>query len=303
MRLSFSFIITIVSATFLMGSAFVVGKILLKTYNMTPFNLVGWRFLCAAIASLPIIFLNKSSFSEIKKSDWLKISVIGLLQTGLTMGFLFLSMLYVTASSAAALLFTNPLIVAVVTIYLSKASLEAKTYFKILGFIVGCLGVWLIVGADTNLKEWRGILLGLASGISFAASIIYSKKVELKVSPIIVSAAQMLVGSIFLLICAFLFEGNTFKIIDNTQLFYFLWLAIPASTGSFALWAIALNKSDATTASSFLFLGPLFTIIISHFFLHSEFSIIQVLGAALIGFSLFVINKIIGFDKKNVRHS
>ena len=128
MSKNYSFLIAIVGATFLMGSAFVMSKILLKTYHMTPFNLAGWRFFFAALGTLPIVFLTKSSFAEINKSDWTKISMIGLLQTGLTMGFLFLSMVYVSASSAAALLFINPLIVALVSTYSEKRnSLPTET--------------------------------------------------------------------------------------------------------------------------------------------------------------------------------
>ena len=300
MRLSFTFILIIVGATFLMGSSFVASKILLKTYQMMPFNLVGWRFLGASIATLPIIFFTNSSFKNINKSDWLKISVIGLLQTGLTMGFLFLSMLYVTASSAAALMFINPLLVAVAstnaisTSLSEKPSVTKKNKLKtIFGFIIGVIGVWLIVGADTNLGQWKGILLGLACAISFAGSTVYNKKAQLKVPPFIVSATQMFVGALFLLLCAFLFEGNQFRLVNTKQTFWFLWLVIPASTGSFGLWAMALNKGNAVTASSFLFLAPLFTIVISHFILLTDFSFLQVCGAILIGVSLFVVNKII----------
>ncbi len=290
MKLSISFIISIVGATFFMGSSFVASKILLKTYQMTPFNLVGWRFVLAAIATLPIIFLTKSSFKEVRKSDWAKISIIGLLQTGLTMGFLFLSMLYVSASSAAALMFCNPLIVALASPIILKEKLSKNV---IIGLLIGIVGVWLIVGADTNVEQWRGILLGLACAISFASSTIYNRKVKLQVPPFIVSATQMLVGAMFLLCCAFLFEGNTFQLSDNTQTFWFLWLAIPASTGSFGLWALALNKGGAITSSSFLFLVPLFTIIISRFILPTDFSLKQIIGAVLVGIALFVTNKIV----------
>ena len=286
----FSFLLSIIGATFFMGSSFVASKILLKTYNMMPFNLVGWRFVLAAIATLPIIFLTQSSFRDVKKSDWTKISIIGLLQTGLTMGFLFLSMLYVSASSAAALMFCNPLIVALASPIILKEKLSKNV---IIGLLVGIVGVWLIVGADTNLEQWRGILLGLACAISFASSTIYNRKVKLQVPPFIISATQMLIGAIFLLICAFFFEGNQFKLVDKTQTFWFLWLAIPASTGSFGLWAIALNKGGAVVSSSFLFLVPLFTIIISHFVLNTDFSLKQLIGAGLIGFALFVTNKIV----------
>ncbi len=288
MKFSLSFLICIVGATFFMGSSFVASKILLKTYNMMPFNLVGWRFVLAAFATLPIIFLTQSSFRDIKKSDWIKISIIGLLQTGLTMGFLFLSMLYLSASSAAALMFTNPLMVAIASAFILKEKLRPNV---IVGLIIGIVGVWLIVGADTNLEQWRGILLGFGCAISFASSTIYNRKVKLHVPPFIISATQMLVGAIFLLVCAFLFEGNQFSLQDNTQTFWFLWLAIPASTGSFGLWALALNKGGAVVSSSFLFLGPLFTIIISHFILHTDFSLKQLLGAALVGVALFVTNK------------
>jgi drug/metabolite transporter (DMT)-like permease len=48
---------------------------------------------------------------------------------------------------------------------------------------------------------------------------------------------------------------------------WFLWLAIPASTGAFGLWFAALAKGGAMRTSGFLFLSPSFTVILSYFIL------------------------------------
>lgn len=282
------FYTAIVGATFFMGSSFIASKILLKT--VPPFSLVGLRFLVAAIGTLPIIWLTKQNWRKVSIENWLKIIVIGLLQTAGTMGLLFLSMLYISASSAAVLLFTNPLWVAALSPIVLK---ESIVFRQIVGLITGILGVALLIGFKPDALELKGNLLGLCSAFCWSAATIYAKKSRVEAPPFVLSAGQMFVGSWVLIALMFVFQEKTDPSVfsDYKSWFWFMWLAIPSSVGSFGLWYVALAKGGAVKASSFLFLTPVFTVILSVLILKTSVSLPQMVGATLVCVALYVVNK------------
>ena len=177
-----TFYYAIIGATFCMGTSFVASKILLQT--IPPFTLVGWRFMLAPLATLPLIFLLKQRFQDVSTKDWQRIAVIGLLQTAGTMGLLFLSMLYISASAAAVLLFTNPLWVAALSPVILKEKIRPQQYF---GLFLGFMGVVLLIGFKSNGLEMRGNFLGLASALCWAAATLFAKRSGVKAPPFILS--------------------------------------------------------------------------------------------------------------------
>jgi drug/metabolite transporter (DMT)-like permease len=196
------FAITLAASTFLMGSSFVAGKILLQD-GIPSLLLVGWRFFVAALATLPLVLLEgRLRRALLPPGAGLREAaltiLIGLLQTAAVMGLLFLAMDSISASTAAILLFTNPI--------------------------------------------WVALLGRLFLGEALPAS--------------------RLAG-----------------------------LAVPASTGSFGLWFVALEKGGATKTSGFLFLAPLFTVLLSFFVLGAPLSWQQAFGGGLIGFALWLVNR------------
>ena len=281
-----SFYWVLLGATFFMGASFVASKILLKT--IPPFTLVGWRFLVASIATLPVIYLTRQSFKGILISEWRKVAIIGLLQTAGTMGLLFLSMLYISAATSAVLLFTNPIWVAALSPIILHEKIRPPQY---IGFLLGILGVILLIGINTNGLEMRGNLLGLGSAFCWSSATIYAKKSQVKVPPFVLSFGQMLVGSFILISMSFVMkEHYDPSVLDASGWFWFLWLAIPSSTGSFGLWYLALSKGGALKASSFLFLAPLFTVILSILILKTSVNLQQLFGAILVGLALYIVN-------------
>lgn len=283
------FYIAIVGATFCMGTSFVASKILLQT--VPPFTLVGWRFFLAAIATLPVIFLLKQRFEGISTQNWRQIAIVGLLQTAGTMGLLFLSMLYISASTAAVLLFTNPLWVALLSPIILKEKIRTPQY---IGLFIGFLGVVLLIGFNANALEMRGNLLGLASALCWASATLFAKYKQLKVPSFILSFGQMLVGGIVLILASF-FAKETYNLMSATpkDWFWFAWLVLPSSVGSFGLWYVALSRGGALKASSFLFLTPLFTVITSVLILKTTVSFTQLMGAILVGSALYIVNRVV----------
>src|ERR1700722_14966727 len=292
------FVITLLAATFLMGSSFAAGKILLDA-GFPPILLVGWRFMVAALATLPLVLLDNSRSTNtparprMRLRDCGLVVIIGLTQTSAVMSLLFLAMRSISASTAAILLFSNPIWVAVLgRLFLG----EPLHRGRLAGLALGVIGVGFALGLGpgalaSGAGAARGELIGLASALCWAASTIINKRANLPLRPWALSFWQMLIGSLVVLALAYGIGERWPATTTPAQWGWFLWLAIPASTGSFGLWFTALSKGRATKASSYLFLAPLFTVVLSFFILNSPLAWLQGVGGVLIGFALWLVNR------------
>jgi drug/metabolite transporter (DMT)-like permease len=290
-------IATLVAATFLMGSSFVAGKILL-TAGWPPLLLVGWRFLVAALATLPLVRIFDGPViqaifpADLRRRDGALIAAIGLLQTTAVMSLLFLAMQSISASTAAILLFTNPIWVAV----LGRLFLDEPLHWpRLAGLVLGIVGVALALGVGTgqwsDARHLTGEFIGLAAALCWAVATVINKRAQLPIGTWALSFWQMLVGSIAALAIGCILGEHWPQTTNVREWAWFFWLAIPASTGSFGLWFLALARGGATASSGYLFLAPLFAVIVSLFILGTTLSWSQASGGVLIGFALWAVNR------------
>ncbi len=294
-----AYYLMLVAATLLMASSFIAGKILLAA-GVPPFLLIGWRFFLAACATLPFVLADESSLSatllppHLSPRDWIIVSLIGLLQTAATMGLLFLALRTISAGTAAILLFTNPLWVALIGHFVLRETLSG---LRFLGLLCGIFGIALALGASgtgLSTEPLIGQLTGLAAAFCWAFATILNKRAKLAINVWALSFWQMLIGALTLLVLAYAqgqhWPGRALKSLSLWG--WFLWLAVPGSAGSFGLWFLALRRGGATQTSGYLFLAPLFTVALSALMLGTGLSIEQALGGFLIGVALWLVNRV-----------
>ena len=291
-----SFAAVLLASTFLMGSSFVAGKVLLWD-GYPALLLVGWRFFVAALATLPLVLLEDSP----RRALWPRgaglreavlIFLIGLLQTAAVMGLLFLAMNTISASTAAILLFTNPIWVALLGRLFLGEALPAS---RMAGLVLGFAGVGFAIGIGSDLLPGggrvTGELIGLGSSLCWAIATLVTNRAGLPLGPWALNFWQMLAGSLVLIGLAYGLGQHWPVGTSLAQWGWFLWLAIPASTGSFGLWFMALERGSAATASSFLFLAPLFTVVLSFCVLDAPLTWHQGVGGCMIGVALWLANR------------
>lgn len=290
------YLATLVAATFLMGSSFVAGKILL-IHGVPAILLVGWRFLLAAFATLPVLALMPGGLRRnlfppgLGPARWSLAALIGVLQTALTMGLLFMAMEHVSASTAAILLFTNPVWVALLGRIFLREPLHGA---RVLGLVLGLGGAALAIGVSSvggGDDALLGALIGLGSALAWATSTIVNKRSRLPMPVWSLSFWQMFSGAVALLVFASLRGQEWPPGTTPMQWVWFLWLAIPGSTLSFGLWFIALQKGGATRSSGYLFLAPLFATVISWAVLDTGIGWLQALGGVMVGAGLWLVNR------------
>lgn len=128
--------------TALMGSSFAVGKIDMR--YISPLLLAGLRFILAG-SLLAFVVMRRPLPSKL--GDWIRIALIGLLQTAGVMGCIFLSMRTISAGESAILTFVNPLLV--IVLGTAFAGLKYRL-IQWVGVIAGFFGVFISLGATTD---------------------------------------------------------------------------------------------------------------------------------------------------------
>jgi drug/metabolite transporter (DMT)-like permease len=294
-RSAAEYVAILVGSTLLMGSSFVAGKILLGA-GVPALLLVGYRFLVAALGTLGLVAresgLSRRTFFPpgMSRSAQLKVALIGLLQTSAVMGLLFLAMREIPAPMAALLLFTNPIWVALLArLFLHEPLPKLRAF----GLGLGAVGVALALGAEGGTPGglWRGQLIGLASAFCWAAATLVNKRANLQLGVWALSFWQMFIGSLALLALAHMNGERWPSGLTWTHWAWFAWLALPASTGSFGLWFMALRRGGATRTSGYLFLAPLFAALLSHWVLGASLTLRQALGGLAIGLGIWLVNR------------
>ena len=136
-----------------------------------------------------------------------------------------------------------------------------------------------------------GALFALLGSFCWSVNTIITKKVPFDNGPWIFTGWQLLLGGIFLYLFSLpLHESYDFAHLGFWGWIWFVWLIIPASVGSFGLWFFSLGQKGATTASSFLFLVPVFSTLFSIVGLHEAFTLNLLIGGAMVVFALILVN-------------
>lgn len=299
------FVLMLLVATFFMGSSFPTGKFLISSEAIPPFFLGGWRFLSAglivllfyAVVHRPRDIIPASRQSAIAGLG--AVFLVGLFQTAGAMGFLNLSLERIDSSIASVLFFTNPLWVLLMAHYTKT---EFVTGRRIVGLLIGTAGVALCLGVQGG-ADLAGALLALSGAVSWAVcTILTVRYIKFDRSPFVLAGWQMAIGGA-LLIGVSVILGETYQVSDISPLgiFNYLWLLLPASVGSFTLWFLALKKGGVSTASSFLFLTPLFASFLSIVFLNEEMTTGFWIGGILIFASIYIVNTKASFTLNGFR--
>jgi len=270
----------LVLATALMGSSFAISQ--MGLHYASPLLLAGLRF---SLAGLILAILVRGRRHPHSGQQWAQVATIGLLQTTGVMGAIFLSLTTIPAGESAILTFTNPVLVVVLSAIFLKSRYRRGQW---IGAVLGLTGVAVAIGATWHLHI--GMAYGLASAVFWASATLLMKRWGPAVDLWVMTAYQMLIGGLCLVILGMALEAPVFQL-SLVSVAILAWLVVMASIVQFGAWFYVLHHGDPARASSYLFLAPVFGVASGWLLLDQSIGTRVALGAVLIMLGIWLVNQ------------
>lgn len=272
---------------FMWGVSFVSTKVLLEN-GMKPVEIYIYRFLLAYIL---ILFFNRSRWFCNNWRDELSLVICGLL--GGSVYFLAenFALEYTLVSNVSLLTSISPLITALLVGALYKS--DRPSGGMLIGSLVAFIGVACVIfNSSFNLQiNPLGDVLALAAAFSWSLYSLILKRLNAVYDVWFITRKTFFYGVITAL-PFMLIEHPEFtpvKIWECKPVFYnLLFLGIGASLLGYVLWAATVKKVGAVKANNYMYLQPIFTMIVSVIALNEHVSIIGYIGCAMILIGLWL---------------
>jgi drug/metabolite transporter (DMT)-like permease len=266
------------------SSAFVAIKVTVK--YCPPFTLLAVRYLTAGAFMVALVKLVGDPWPT--RRNWARIGLLGVIQWLLPAAINFVALRHASAGVAAIMYATNPLMMAA---FGSRMLGERLTPTRIFGLLLGFGGVVAVmfsrVGAgraDTPL----GVFLLFLAVLGMVFGTLLFKRFPVRDSLFVVNAVQALVSGVLLVPVAFLFERPSDAQLNLPLLAATLHLVVLVTIAAPLMWYWLLRRGEVSTASSYLFLTPLFGVAFAALLLHERFGVRDAAGfvAATLGIIL-----------------
>lgn len=251
-----------------------------------PLVIAVVRFALAAFLLLVIAHLILRHRLPLGK-EWRQLALYGLLNISVYLGLYVVAMQTVTAGIGALSLASNPVFIGFLSVFFLRKRLTFRVLLAITICVIGVIcAAWPLLG--TAAVSAAGLVLLFASMFSYSAGAIYfSAKQWNGLSLLVINGWQTALGGLFLLPVALIFykpEANHFNL---TYWLSVSWLAVPVSIGAVQAWLWLLQK-DAVRAGLWLFLCPLFGILLAAWLVKDAISGYTLAGLVLVLCGLFI---------------
>lgn len=262
----------------LWSSASTATKIALK--EAQPLVVAVSRFMLASAIMLfisHVVLKNKLP----KAAQWKQLAIYGVLNISVYLGLYVIAMKEVTASIGALTVAASPVFISVLSMFILKKPLSPRMLLALLICISGFVVVAWPLFSDASVTV-RGLIILIASMLSYSIGTVYfTSKNWGGLHLLTINGWQTFLGGLFLLpflLITFKSEVNYF----GTAFWLGTgWLAIPVSIGAVMLW-LKLIQQDAVKAGLWLFLCPIFGIIIAALLVGDAISLFTVTGVAMV---------------------
>lgn len=213
--------------------------------------------------------------------EWGQIALYGLLTNSIYLGLFVLALQQVSPGLGTLGVATNPVFINLLSAVFLGQRLRAVTLYSLVLCAAGVvLAAWPLLRNSTATPA--GLLILLAGMLAYSIGVFYFSRVQWNSLDLLtINGWQVLFGGIFLLPLALLTYKPALNSWNSNSIGGILWLAIPVSIGAVQLW-LYLLKQDATRASFWLFLCPVFGFIIANAVTHEPITGYTIAGMALV---------------------
>ena len=229
--------------TFLWSTSWVLIKFGLK--DIPAISFAGLRYTLAFLVLAPAVLASaprREELRRLKMSDWLQLSLLGVVFYSLTQGAQFLALVFLPAVTLSLILSFSPAVVALLAAVFLGERLTRRQWVGLFCFLLGAAIYFLPLGASIQLV---GLAIATVGLLANSLASILGRAVNRRgdIHPLLVTVVSMGVGSILLLAIGFGIEGV--PRLGRLQWGIVLWLAIINTALAFTIWNHTLRRLTA----------------------------------------------------------
>ena len=280
----------------LWGSAFPVLKVSYAELGIAPDDrnaiivLAGIRFFLASLIIFLLVILGIRQSPKVKKKMLPQLFLLGLLQISLQYFFFYNGLAHTSGMKGAILSSAGIFFVVVLAhfVYIN----DRLDWRKVLGLIAGFAGIILInSGKHFSLDfTWQGEGFLILSGLVTAIGTILAKRISKEVHPFVLTAWQMLLGSLILIAVGLPGLKPQAMVFTNKALLLLFYSAFLSAT-AFSLWYAILKYNKAGEISVYKFMTPVSGAILSALFIPGErLTLNMLIALVLVALGVVIVN-------------
>jgi drug/metabolite transporter (DMT)-like permease len=270
----------------LWGSAFPVLKLSYSEMHIASNDvsaiiiLAGMRFFLAALMLFILARFGLREALRLPKAEVGAIVFLGILQISLQYFFFYNGLAHTSGMKGAILQSFGTFVTVLLAHFFYKN--DRLNWQKGLGLITGFAGiVFANLGKSLSSSfSWQGEGLLMLSGLSTAFSMIIAKQLSQKVHPVVMTAWQMFLGSLLLVVTG-LPGLQSQNMIFTPKAWFYLGYSAFLSAAAFSLWYSLLKYNKAGEISIYRFMVPVSGAILSAVLIPGEQFTLPMLGALL----------------------
>lgn len=284
----YKFILLLLLSMFFWGASWVSGKYITSLASYS--SVVYWRFVLTTLFMIPALLLFRVSLA-VKLNNIPQI-LFGSILILCHATFFFQGLSYGLAG-AGSILFTMmvPLLTFIITIIFFKHKLTSN---EVIGLFLG------IIGGVVLLKLWRfsfdelvssGNLYFLMASLAWASITVLTQKSYKNLSPLLFSFYISLVG---LIVLSMVFSKEVIftPALENRYFWmHIIFLSIFANVFASTIYYYASGVIGSHKASSFIYLVPIFAVILGISFLDEKIEWTYIVGGLITFTAVYLINK------------
>ena len=275
---------------FVWGSTFLAIRVGVR--EAPPLLLAGVRFLAAGAILFAWLLAKRTTLPT--RREWGSASVIATLIFLIDYGLLFWAEQRVPSGIAAVMMATIPVFLGLLEIIFLRT--QRLTVRLAIALLVGMFGVAVLMSRSAAFGEAPIASAGaaglLVASVSWSVATILTRKLPLPASKPMSSAAQMLMGGIFLLIAAAAlgeFRGFQVQAVSARAWFSLIYLIVAGSIIGFTAYVWLIHHESPTKVATYAYVNPVVAVVIGYFLGGEGIGSRTILGTLLILVSVIVI--------------
>ena len=241
-----------------------------------PFTVLGWRFVLAAVLAVALSLALRRP-TRMDRATLGRVAAVGLVMNAVQFGLMYVAFdLGLGATLASLFHALSPVLTALLAAGLLG---ERVSPLQVVGFVVGVLGVLLVLGGDlSHTGGVAAVLIGCLSMLTLSLGTLGQRWIGAQPDLLWSAAVQFAVSAPPMLVLGWTTEG-AWPVTDGRQaLVAVVFLAVVNSIVGLVLLSLLVLRGGSGAAASLFFLSPPVTAVLAWLVLDETLSVLQLVG-------------------------